>query len=316
MFFILVAMIGWRHEVGGDWWNYIYYVDLAATQSLPEAIAQTDPAYGLLNWLGGYWGGVYFVNIVCGILFCFGLLRFCQAQPLPWLSLLVAIPYTVIVIAMGYSRQGVALGLVMLGMVELEKGKSTHFMLWVIVAALFHKSAVALIVMPIFSTKKYKILKLFFVGILSILLYKIFLQDSIDTLRTNYLEAEYASSGAFIRIILNALPALIFLFFSQRFRLTKVQKDIWTGMAWLALGFIGLLYMSPSSTAIDRLALYFIPLQLFVWSRLPTIFSYHINSKTIWIILISAYSALIQFVWLNYAENAYTWLPYKFFLLE
>ena len=36
---------------------------------------------------------------------------FVRRQPMPWLGLLVAIPYLVIVVGMGYSRQAIALGL-------------------------------------------------------------------------------------------------------------------------------------------------------------------------------------------------------------
>ena len=44
------------------------------------------------------------------------LIRFCLAQADPWLSVLIAIPYMVIVVAMGYTRQAVALGILMVGL--------------------------------------------------------------------------------------------------------------------------------------------------------------------------------------------------------
>ena len=40
-------------------------------------------------------------------------------------------------------------------------------------------------------------------------------------------------------------------------------------LALIALVFVGLLYVSPSSTAVDRMAFYVIPIQMLVIGRLP-----------------------------------------------
>ena len=76
-------------------------------------------------------------------------------------------------------------------------------------------------------------------------------------------------AGAGVRVAMNALPGLIFLLFHKRFVLTSEQRQLWTYMAWASIAFVGLLVVSPSSTAVDRVALYLIPLQLFVWSHFP-----------------------------------------------
>lgn len=57
-------------------------------------------------------------------------MRFARSQPDPWLAVLVAVPYLVIVVAMGYSRQAVAIGILLAGLGRLERGGSTlHFAL-------------------------------------------------------------------------------------------------------------------------------------------------------------------------------------------
>jgi hypothetical protein len=73
--------------------------------------------------------------------------------------------------------------------------------------------------------------------------------------------------------------------------------------------------ISPSSTAVDRIALYWIPLQLFVLSRLPYALGKLNENIIIWILIVILYSASVHFVWLFYADTAYAWLPYKFFPL-
>ena len=80
-----------------------------------------DPGYALLMWLGTKSGfNIWFVHLLGGGIFAYGLWRFCLDQPHPWLCMVVAIPYLVIVVAMGYDRQAVAIGFVMLAMVAIR----------------------------------------------------------------------------------------------------------------------------------------------------------------------------------------------------
>lgn len=316
IFFLLTAMIGLRHEVGGDWSSYLEYIDFAYGVPLADALTQSDPAYGLLNWLGARLGDVYLVNTVCAAIFTWGLLAFCRAQPFPWLALMVAVPYLIIVVAMGYTRQGVAIGLAMLGLVALGKGRVLHFVLWIAVAALFHKSAVILAPVAALAATQRRLWVMIWVGTVAALMYFLLLQESVENLRENYLEAQYQSSGAAIRIAMNALPAFLLVVFFRRFALPREMRVFWLWMAWGALALVPLLYVSPSSTAVDRVALYWIPLQLFVLSRLPTAFGSQGGNKTVWVILVLAYSASIQFVWLSYADTAFAWLPYRTILFE
>ena len=131
----LTLFIGLRHEVGSDWFNYIPYLTRAEGIPLAEAIAMGDPGYNILNWLfAGNALGIYGVNLVSGAVFSAGLVLFCRAQPRPWLALCLAIPYVVIVVAMGYSRQGVALGLIMPALLALERGRLRSFLLWMAAA--------------------------------------------------------------------------------------------------------------------------------------------------------------------------------------
>ena len=100
-----------------------------------------DPGYNALNWLfaSQSWG-IYGVNLVSAVIFSIGLVIFCRYQPRPWLALCLSIPYLVIVVAMGYSRQGVAIGLIMPGLIALERGRLLPFLLSM-AATSFHSTA-------------------------------------------------------------------------------------------------------------------------------------------------------------------------------
>ncbi len=314
VFVLLVLMIGLRHEVGGDWFTYIEHITKASYETLVDAVGKDDPAYSLLNWLAARSGlGTYFVNTVCAAIFSWGLVVFCRAQPRPWLALVVAVPYLVTVVAMGYTRQGTAIGLVMLGLVALSDRKLLRFVVFVALAALFHKSAVILMPLAVLAGTRNRLWTVFWVGLSTALLFVLLLQESVEALTVNYIEAEYQSQGAAVRVAMNALPAVLFLWFRRRFVMPPADRTFWTWMSLGALGFVGLLLVSPSSTAVDRVALYWIPLQLFVLSRLPNALGKPDGLNGTLVRWVVAYSAAVLFVWLFFATHAVYWLPYQFY---
>lgn len=313
-FVALVLMIGLRHEVGGDWMTYMDHLMVAKYETLAEALEAGDPAYSILNWVAATLDlGVYFANLICAGLFAWGLIAFCRAQSMPWLAILVAVPYLVIVVAMGYTRQATAIGLAMLGLVALADHKTMKFVLFVVFAALFHKTAVILIPLAVLANAKNRIWSGFLVGISALVFYQLLLQDSVEVLKAGYLVDQYASSGAAIRVAMNAVPAALFLILRNRFDLPPYMRVFWTWMALGAMGFIVLLYVSPSSTAVDRFALYWIPIQLFVFSRLPHAMATTGHSRDTWFKLVVIYCTAVLFVWLFFADHAYLWIPYQFY---
>lgn len=316
--FVLITLaVGFRVEVGGDWETYLEFLQEAADQGLAEVMGHSDPAYHLLNWIAAnYGGGIYFVNTICAALFAWGLIAFCNIQPRPLLSLLAAVPYLIIMVAMGYTRQSVAIGLVMLGVVELFQKRVFLFLVWVAFAALFHKSAVLMAPLAIFGIKTFRWPVLVGIILATLVLYLVLLQEAIDGLRANYIEAEYQSTGAELRIGMNALPAVVFLVWRKRFNMPKVQERFWFWMSIFAVLFVGVLMYSPSSTAVDRATLYWIPLQLMVWSYLPDVLGFIEQSEILWTYLVAAYCASVLFVWLFFSNHSFLWLPYKFYPWE
>lgn len=313
-FVLLVLLIGLRHEVGGDWRVYQSYVENMQGEVIHEVWLRGDPAYELLNWIGAnVGGGVYFVNFISACFFCWGLVAFCRTQPRPWLALLVATPYLITVVAMGYTRQGVAIGFAMLAITNLVKGSVIRFIFWIALATMFHKSAVVLVPFALFAGSSHRVLTVIGAVVSASLLFVLFLQEHLDGLIQNYFEAEYGSSGAAIRILMNAVPAALFLVFKNRFAFDPNIRSFWVWIAWGAILFVPLLAVSPSTTAIDRIALYWIPLQLVIWSRLPDAFGMRDRRNPLWVYLVMAYSATVMFVWLFFADHAHVWLPYQFY---
>lgn len=312
----LALLVGLRHQVGGDWLNYENHYRDIRSYSLSMALLKGDPGYYLTLWIAAKldWG-LHGANFIFSLLFSSGVISFCRRQPRPWLALAVAVPYLVIVIGMGYTRQGVAIGLGLLGLVALANQRNRQFVMWIAIAATFHKSAVLLVPLAVLATPRGRIWTGFWVGITAAVLYWVLLADSVDALVTNYVDAEYKSEGAAIRIAMNVLPAVLLLLFRNRLVWSSPdERNLWCLMALMAVASAGWLAVSAASTAVDRIALYLIPLQIFLFTRLPDVLGRGRNVR-IWTVAVVAYYALVQFVWIFFAAHSKSWLPYQFYPL-
>jgi len=185
---------------------------------------------------------------------------------------------------MGYTRQAVALGFALLGLAALGEGRTRAFILWIAIGATFHKSAV-------------------------LLLYYLLLADASEALWQNYVEAQYESQGGLIRVLMNVVPALLLIAFRRRLVTDPQERRLWLWMAVFALLCLPLVPLA--STAVDRLALYLIPIQLFVFARIPRLAT-TTQVRTPLVLAVVAYYAAVLYIWLHYAAHAEYWVPYQF----
>lgn len=311
---LIAVAIGLRYKVGADWETYKFLFSYADYASLARVLRIGDPGYQLLNWAVQRIGAeIWVVNLVCGAIFAYGLHRFVRTQPDPWLTFVVAVPYLVVVVAMGYTRQAVAIGILMAGLAALKRGASIlRFAFYVAAAALFHKTVVVVLPLVIFASQRSRILNIL-AGIAgSVLLYDVFLSASVEGFVRNYIETEYSSQGAAIRVVMNFIPAIILLMYRRRLQLGPVELKVWTYFAIAAMAMPVLLVVLPSTTVVDRLSLYLIPLQLAVLPRVAYLF----KGRNLGRFVILLYSALVLFVWLNFAIHAEYWLPYQFYPID
>lgn len=307
---LFTVMIGCRHEVGADWFAYIAHMHDVATGSLVHALRLGDAGYYGMSWLAAQFGGdIYVVNLVCGGMVMAGVVTFARAQPRPWLSLLVAVPYLIIVVAMGYTRQSVALAFALISLVALGQERLKTFVMWVLIGALFHRSAVLLLPVAALASSRNKVWSLFWVAVVSATGAVLIVGADSETMWTTYVVKNYQSEGGAIRVGMNAVPALLILLFRSRLIPDEAERKLWTWMSVLSLACLPLVLVS--STAVDRVALYFIPIQMFVFARLDRM----VNSserRTLIVLGVVTYYAVIELVWLNFAKNAFAWLPYQF----
>lgn len=314
---LLTLVIGLRFEVGMDWENYIRHLEFAEDATWIEAMGRGgDYGYWALNWIAARTGsGVWLVNLACATAFVSGYFAFCRKLPNPWLALTVGIPYMAIVMACNYTRQGAAFGLVLWALMALQDGRIRRFVIFVMLAALFHKSAAVLIPIGVLASIRNRIWILIWIGIASIVGYWVFIAEWQESLFENYLGQEMSSDGAFIRVFMNAAATIVFLAKRDRFEMKLSERRFWTWMSIIVLLFLPALWISPSSTAVDRLALYFMPVQLMAFSHFCALSGSTSARKVSTLSVVAAYG-IVQYVWFHYSNFYFAWLPYKFYPLE
>lgn len=311
----IALMIGLRDRVGGDWFAYVRHLFEAQTLTISQAIRLPDPAYNILNILSLELGlGIVGVNLFCGAAFSVGLIIYSRTMPRPWLALAVAIPYMTVVVSMGYSRQGVALGFAMIGLVALARQRLFWFLFWVFVAATFHRSAVVLISIVLLTRnfRNWKNIPILLIVIF--FMYVSLIEGTTTQFVEQYIENEMQSEGAFIRLLMNVVPAILLVLFRKRLSVAQTERKIYMVMSLLAIVSFGALVTGAlPSTALDRISLYLIPLQVFVFSHLPDAFGRYDGQKQTIVFMTLLFYALVLFVWLNFANFSHWWQPYRMF---
>ena len=321
-YIFLILVIGLRHEVGADWdlyfLNYQFLIEVGPSEVFSSLNSLAlSPGYKLLclfsEWLGL---GIHGANLFGAIFFSIGLYRLCSNLPRPWLGLAIAIPYIVIVTSMGYTRQGMALGFVMMAYPFLLKGNNFRFILYLVLGATFHPTVLFLVFLPAFLKTKNRLLMILLIAGFSVVIYLFLLASFVEGMLDNYIGSEMRSSGAYIRVFLNAMAGIIFLFFGRNFFINAYERSALTILSWTSVLFILALFVSPSSTAVDRLAIYISPLQILIFSRVPEIFGAYKKQNIFELTSVLLIFMAVNFIWLNYAFHAFHWLPYQNILFK
>lgn len=311
LFVGFTLFVGLRDVTGGDWGPYqasYYTYGMRPFRWLLEE--PRDPAYYWTGWLLYRLGlPIHALNFLCAAVLIGGVVRFCRTLRFPWVGFFAAVPYLVLVVGMGYTRQATAIGLVLFALVELGRDHKYRYALLVLAAAAFHRTAVGMLPLVALVTARNRTWTIFWAGIVAAFASWIFLLDSVERMYTSYVESTYADAadGAPMRIAMGAIPAVFFLLLRKRFELEPNVRRLWTVMCILALAFVPLLLVSY--TAVDRFALYFLPVQIFVCSAIVSL-ARTSKARTALVLAIVGYYVTVFFVWSNFAGNAYRWFPY------
>lgn len=308
----IALMIGLRYKVGGDYESYDGIHRYFSNVDLPTALQWQDPAYGLIDWTAGHLGfGVWLTNLVCGAIFCWGLGKLLRRHPSPFLGLTIAVPYLIIVVAMGYTRQAAALGFLMAGMARFDRSNILYFCVMCLLATMFHKSAIVMVPLGLLALKHNRVMMIALMILLSGLLYYAFVASSVDRLLTNYVTQSLTSQGAMVRVLMGVAPAMMLIIFGKKFRFTDDQLRLYRNLAFAVLFALAALFVGVPSAPVDRLALYTLPIQLVVFTRMTALLPADSRSAAAMTAGLVVLYATVLYVWLNHADYAGFWIPYR-----
>lgn len=317
----LLVIIGMRHEVGGDWKNYIENYTWLQETSLFDLMTikslSADIGFNVIYWFSiKFFDGIYTANLICAAIFIAGLLRVCKNMPIPWLALSVAIPYLVVVVAMGYTRQAAAIGFVMWGLIDIMNGKPMRFYGMILLGTLFHRTALFMLPVGFLYVNSIRNFKDILIFILFFAIaFVAFLAEHFANLMQYYVTDTQGmeSSGAFIRVMMNVIAALVFLNFRKAWEERYSDARLW--FIFCVISIIMLPLALVISTTIDRMALYFLPMQLVIFSRVPLLIGSTYN-RTLFVLVVLLFYITTLFVWLNFGNFSSHWLPYQNILIQ
>ena len=146
--------------------------------------------------------------------------------------------------------------------------------------------------------------------------------DQVDHLVYGYIEKGRASLGTLPRVALNALPAALLLIFWKRYAafMHASRRHPSEARVWLSLAAAGVLltvafFVSPSSTAVDRIGLYLIPLQMYVYSIVWYLFHLTRETESLGKATVFAMYFVSMVAWFEFGSHSYLWIPYKTLIL-
>lgn len=310
LFYTLIA--GLRYEIGGDWGNYVEIYEDIATEPFSYALTVIDPLYGVVNYVAAQADlQMYFVNAVCAFILVLGVVRIADSFRDPWLAITFAVPYLLIVVGLGYIRQGAAIGMLLMAIQAFDNNKPIRTVFYLILGVGFHATAV--MVIPLFAltiARRNRILAVL-LALASVAIYFLFVVPGFEKFQAGYIEGEIESTGALARIMMSFVPSVLLLLRLRNFRVSARVQSIWFSAAVANVIAFVALALSPSSTAVDRAGLYFSIAQLAVFGEFRNLVPLADRNAGMMRVALIGMAALVQVVWLVFATNSIDWVPYQ-----
>jgi hypothetical protein len=308
----LILMIGLRWEIGPDWDSYHGWWTRAAYRGFARYLRGpgTDPGFYAVMWSFRNLGAPFWLfNLTMAAAFVIGLIRFARTMVNPWLATAIAVPYLGIVMAMSGIRQAAAIGMVLFGLVAFQRQQGWKFLASIAVAASLHASSILVLPLAGLSFVRNRFQAIVLIVIIAAGAYYL-LGGAFDLYSERYFARSIQSSGTLYRIVMNLLPALVYLLLQRHFPAEPHERLLWRNMSITALLTLPAYFLVFSSTALDRFSLYLFPLQIYVLSAFPLVVG-----KAAWMqrltLAVLAYLALQLFFFLNFGLNQDFYVPYR-----
>lgn len=310
----IFLFVGFRYKVGADWYNYLHFYKSHKYTNLESIFIGGDPAYNFLNYISHFFNyyDTFFVNAVCGFIALFFLMKSALNIEKYWLVLLIYFPYHILVVSMNYTRQAVAISISLWAFCKLLENKIIQFIFLIILAALFHKTAIALLLfLPVIifaNSQSYKNLNIAYSGLSLILLFIIIYYFSVQEANI-YLQGNegVSSKGFFVRWTSHLIPLFLLYKFNYLFK----KQTYYPVILYFCILVIFMLPLGIFfSTLADRFNLYMIFFDLFVICK---VFSNSSRIDKIYLLnMLVLFYTIQMYLWFFQGHWAVkSWVPYQ-----
>lgn len=317
---IFILFVGLRDEVGPDWRQYSEIHRMVSYQDIWSLLVQPEPLSHGLFWLSENSGsGMFLTNLVAAAIMMLGVGSFARRTINPWLALVSATPYFIIVMGMSGVRQAMAASVVLFLFSRWEKYSFLKRGGFILIAAMFHTSALINNIFLIIKTNialRYKLalgllvlVITFYVG-MEISVYS----ENIERYQDRYLggRGEVRSIGSLYHIAMITIPAFLGYVFRRRISGLIHNESLLKFGLQAALSVIVINFFS--STAASRLTvyLYFIPMMVYPALATPQGKAGQMGN----IFAIIAMHFVILVAWFQLANVSFAYMPYLNALID
>lgn len=268
--FVLFIFVAFRYKVGCDWSGYYNNFEAARYLEVEDVLTLREPGFWLLLIQLHAWKLEYpYLNVVMAVPFFWGMTAMARRQPDPLAFLILSFPVLIINLPMSGIRQGAAVGFICLAFLAFQDRKLARYILFVILGALVHTSAIIFFALAPFIKFGFTRSTLLAAVVLAVPGAYFDLTDSLNLYVDRYVSTGVDARGALFRSGMLALVGLTFLLsWSSKFKKLFARENSLVSIgSWIMLATLAIL---PISTVIsDRFGYYVTPIQLIILSRMP-----------------------------------------------
>ena len=308
----LIWFAGMRFYVGCDYHSYVLRYNEAQYLDLGRILRDDEFGFGLLTALFSKLGAPFtaFQAFVTAIILA---TYAAFASRHRYATFLLALFFPVLILQLGMSglRQAAALGFILLAYNAFIDGRRLLIGFWILVAFLFHNSAIILLPMAFIAGREISLPRLIAGFVVLAPVAAFLLGDRIEVYSDRYIEQIYGtqeSGGAWLRYAFAMLPAAFFLLFRRdiKSRFSEVYQLLIFGILFGAAISITALI---STVALHRLTFFVMPLTALMALYVSlTIVEHRARLMIMWLGIFGSYLT-IWFLTSRHATVCYT--PYQ-----
>jgi|TARA_B100001964_G_scaffold238082_1_gene302859 hypothetical protein len=315
-FLFLICFVGLRDVSGGDYSTY-FKIFRNNSEYFRNFSFSADIGFVLFTQLiKSFSNNFYLYSIVISI-FNFLCLRFflTKFKVYNFLSMIILYQSFIIFLFMGYVRQGLAISILMVGIVFLYKKNFLMFFIYLFISILFHKSALVFLVFLLlyFIDKKLSPIFILFQSIVISIFIYLYYDEFLRLFYYYSGEGNYfKSKGAYPRVLSNIFiifSSYFYLFANNYFNKDENKKYHHFILTYLSITIITLYFLIIDNTTLaDRLNYYLVPLTIILLNLVHN----HIKLKFTFINFVSIFYIINLNIWLLYGNFSSQWY-YNYF---